>query len=359
MKKLLTVVTVLCMMLVLAACSEKTQQNMITGYKTGDVTLGQYKGLTYTPMDVSVTEEEIDAKVDDFMASKAEKIEITDRTDVQDGDIANIDYCGRKDGVAFDGGTAQGYDLTIGSKKFIEGFESGLIGKNVGETAVLDLTFPEDYHVADLAGQAVQFEVTINSISVSEIPELTDEFIAANTAYENIEAYREYVAKSIKSDKESDAEEDKTYQVVQAAIEAATFNKNLSTEIDKARADMVNQYNSMYMQYYGMSAAEVYAALYGLDESAFNDYIYDMAESNTKYAYLTSAIAEEEKFTASDAEIGELANRMLASYGYSSVDELYTALKQVYNVDGKKVVAEQVKLNKAAEILQSTAVAMY
>lgn len=356
MKKFIATVMVLCMVLALAGCSKKSA-NIITGYKSGDVTLGQYKGLTYTPMVINVTEEDVDTRVNSFVAAHAETVEITDRTDVQEGDIANIDYCGKKDGVAFEGGTDTGFDLTIGSHQFIDGFEEGLIGKKVGETVTLDLTFPEEYHSEDLAGQAVQFEVTVNSISEEVLPELTDELVADNTECKTIAEYREQIRAEMTAELESNAAADKSNQVIQKAIDNATFNKNLDSEIEDAMNDMISQADAMYQQYYGVDAATVYGALYGMDATAFHDYMYASAESNTKFAYLASAIAEAENCTAEDSEIEELASSMLATYGYTSTQELYVALKGIYNIDGREVVGEQVKLNKAANIIDETSVA--
>lgn len=357
MKKILATIMAVCMMLALVACSGKSEKNVITGYTKGDVTLGQYKGLTYTAQTVEVTDEDIEKQLNNFLALNAERKDVTDRTDIREADYANIDYKGTKDGVAFDGGTAEDFDLLIGSHQFIDGFEDGLIGKNVGETVVLDLTFPENYQSEELAGQAVQFEVKINKISKMQMPELTDELVASKTSCSTIEEYRDQLAANLKSSRESDAVSNRDYQLVQALIANCTFNIDLNEQIEKSKNDMIAQYNAMYQQSYGADAATVFYYTYGMDESSFNAYMLQTAETNTKYAYAVSAIAEAEGTTSTDAEAAELANRMLSSYGYNTVDELYAALKDIYGMDGKAVVAEQVKLNKAADIITNTAVA--
>lgn len=358
MKKFIAAAMALCLVLALTACSKKNvTENILTGYKTGDVTLGEYKGLTYTPASVEVTEEDIDTELENLRNNHVDINEITDRTDVQTGDIANINYVGTKDGVAFEGGTAENYSLKIGSGQFIPGFEDGLIGRNVGETVVLDLTFPETYGNASLAGQAVQFEVTINKISIISLPELTDEFIAANTDCATIAEYREEAAANLKAQRESDAASDKDYQIVQAAINNATFNTDLTEEIEKSKNDMITQYDNTYKNIYGYDAATLYYYMYGMDQATFEKYMYQSAEMNTKYAFVVSAIAEKEGFTASDEEVEELAKKMLSTYGYNIVDELYDLLRETYNMDGRLVVAEQVKLNKAAALLSDSAVA--
>jgi trigger factor len=161
-------------------------------YKVDDyIKLGQYKGVKVTVDQLTVTDDNVNTAIQDDLKANATTEEVTDRKDVQNGDIVNIDYEGLKDGKAFDGGTSTGYDLTIGSGKFIPGFEDKLIGAKVGEKVSIDLTFPADYQQADLAGQAVVFNVTVNSIKKQVIPELTEEYVKSKTSYDTIDAYKE------------------------------------------------------------------------------------------------------------------------------------------------------------------------
>lgn len=144
------------------------------------VTLGDYKGIEYTKTVAEVTEDDIQSKLDSFVDGLAETNEVTDRA-VEDGDIVNIDYVGTMDGEEFEGGSDTGYDLTIGSNSFIDGFETGLIGHNVGEEVSLDLQFPDPYpNNTDYSGKDVNFKVTINKISVKTTPELTDQLVKDN-----------------------------------------------------------------------------------------------------------------------------------------------------------------------------------
>ena len=344
------------MCLALTACSKGT--NIITGYKSGDVTLGQYKGVSYTPLSTEVSDADVQAELDSFVSSKAVKTEITGRTDVQSGDIANIDYTGYMNGETFEGGSAEGSDLTIGSGRFIEGFEDGLIGVNVGDTVDLQLKFPDPYqNNPDYAGKDVTFTVKVNGIFEMVDPELTDAFIAENTDSTTVAEYRQYLADKLKSSLESQAESRKQYDVINAVIANTTFSKDLTEEINTNKASMISNYDTMYQSTYGVDAATVFSVLYGMSGEEFQNYMYEQAEMNTKFGYVSSAIAEKEEITCTDDEIASLAADMLSSYGYSSVDELYAALKTYYNEEGKKVVAEQVKLNKAAKIMYDNAVA--
>ena len=354
-KRVLAAAFALIMSLSLAACSKNT--NIITGYKSGDVTLGQYKGVEYTPLSTEVTDEDIQKQIDSFVSSKAEKVEITGRTDVQDGDIANIDYTGYMNGETFEGGSAEGSDLTIGSGRFIEGFESGLIGVNVGETVDLQLKFPDPYqNNPDFAGKDVTFKVKVNGIYQNLEPKLTDEFIAANTESSTVAEYREYIAAQLKASLEERAESQKQYDTVNAVISNTTFVKDLTDEIKQTKESIIANYDSMYSSTYGVDAATFFQAIYGMSADAFESYMYEQAAMNTKFGYVSSAIVEKENINCTDEEISALAADMLENYGYNSVDELYAALKEFYKEEGKNVVAEQVKLNKAAQIIYDNAV---
>ena len=165
----------------------------LSGINVADyVTLGEYKGIEVSVDAPVVTDEYLDSYIDYVLQSNMVTTEITDRP-VEEGDIVNIDYEGKIDGVAFDGGTAQGYDLTIGSGTFIDGFEDGLIGAETGETVDVNVTFPENYQGEEVAGKDAVFTVTVNSISVETLPELTDEFVQGlDVGVNTVEEYRQY-----------------------------------------------------------------------------------------------------------------------------------------------------------------------
>jgi trigger factor len=357
-KKLTAAALVLCLALVLGACS-KGNANVITGYKSGDVTLGQYKGVEYSPLSTEVTDEDIQKKIDSFLNNNKEKVEITDRTDVQSGDVANINFTGYMNDETFEGGTGENYDLTIGTGQFIEGFEDGLIGVNKGETVDLNLKFPDPYqNNPDFSGKDVKFTVTVNGIYTMVTPEFTDELVADKTDYNTTAEYRDYVASQLKTQLESDAQSSKEYDIVKKVIENSTFKKDLTDEITEAKNNMISSYNSMYQSAYGVDAATFFAAIYGMDAATFDEYMKNQAEMNTKFGYVASAVAEQEKIECTEDEIAELAKNMLDSYGYQSIEELYAQLKSVYKTEGKDVVAAQVKLNKAADIMYDNAVAV-
>ena len=203
------------------------------------VTLGEYKGLEVLQSKQEVTQQDVDNFIHYTLEGYSELQPITDRDVVENGDTANIDYEGKKDGVAFDGGTAQGQDLVIGSGTFIPGFEEGLVGVKVGETVDLDLTFPEEYHSEELAGQKVVFTVTVNSISRHVDPELTDEFVAGLgiEGISTVAEFQEYAKQGL----EDQALEDFNYNVKMQVLTLVMNN----AQIQEPPAELVEKYKNV------------------------------------------------------------------------------------------------------------------
>ena len=168
-----------------------------------EVTLGQYKGVEVDKVEVSVTDEEVEADLKQQQENNSRTV-VVERP-VQDGDIAVIDYEGFIDGVAFEGGKGTNYNLTIGSHSFIGDFEEQLIGKNAGEACEVNVTFPEEYHASELAGKPAQFKVTVKEVKEKQLPELNDEFAGEVSEFEALAEYKEDIKKSLLAKKEADA----------------------------------------------------------------------------------------------------------------------------------------------------------
>lgn len=218
------------------------------------VSLGDYKGLTYTIADTSVTEEEIDTEIGYKLKEYEAPEQITDRA-AEDGDTVNIDFEGKMDGETFNGGSAEGYTLVLGSGSFIDGFEDGLVGVKPGEKVTLDLKFPEEYpNNPDLAGKDVAFDVTINYIHGETItPELNDEFVVSLGLddVKTVDAYREYVRGYLTEGKISDAESSMRNELVEKAVANAQV-KELPEELVEQYKNEYTSYYSEYAQYFGM-----------------------------------------------------------------------------------------------------------
>ena len=372
MKKLAALALIAVMILSLAACGKSQESveedtpffqredgaHIITGYKSGDVKLGQYTGLTYKPESVEVSEEEINAELDSFISSWKSLTEVTDRTTVQDGDVVDIDYAGYRDGVAFEGGTGSKKDLRIGSGAFIPGFEDAIKGHEKGTTFDINVTFPEEYHSKDLAGVDAVFTITLKGIYYYKYPELTDAFVAEKTdnKYATVDAYKENIKLQIKSKKEEAAELAKQDEVAKKAIENATFNVDLTEEMQRTLANLKNYNDTMYMNAFGVDGAGYYYIAYGMPSDQYEEYLRNMTEFSVKYEYVRSAIVEAERFEVTDEEIKELAENLMKQSNMTDINALYDAIKKQNGVEGTDFLREQVKLNKASDLMFSTAI---
>lgn len=370
MKKLAALALIAIMILSLAACGKQEEQgeedtplfkreegaNIITGYKSGDVTLGQYTGLTYTPQSTEVTAEEIQEKLDQFVSSYKSKTLVTDRTTVQLGDVVDINYEGYKDGVAFEGGTGSRADLWIGSGTFISGFEEAIIGHEKGSTFEINVTFPENYSNKEMAGVPAVFKITLNELYYYKYPELTDDFVAEKTSCKTIEEYKNNIKAQITSEKEEEAEIAKQDELAKKVIANATFNIDLSDEMQRTLANLKNYNDSTYMNAYGVDGAGYYYLAYGMPSDQYETYLREMTEFSVKYEYIRSAIVEAERFEVTQEEMDTLAGNLMTQYGYTDLNSLYEKIKSQHGVEGSDFLREQVKLNKASDLIFSTAV---
>ena len=360
MKKLVTVVLCLVLCMSLAACggSEKESakgKNIITGYKNGDVTLGQYVGITYKPYSTEVTDEEVEKKFQAYLESCKEKVEVTDRYEIRKGDFVDVDFVGKKDGVAFEGGTGSKEELEIGSNTFIADFENGLIGKKNGTSFTIDVTFPEGYKNADLAGKPATFDITVKKIKEWRVPEATDEFIIEKTSGEfaTVDAYKANIKSQLRAEKEQEAQLQKENEVVQKLIENTTYNIDMEPEIQKGFESIKTYYDTMINGMYGMDAA----TFYGVSAEEFDKILRNQATISVKFEYARSAIAEAERFTVTDEEIDKLTQDQMDQYGFTTIEEFYQKIAENFDgVSGRDYITELIKLDKAEELIFSSAV---
>lgn len=321
----LLLVLMLIMCMILACGKSAANKAYISGIKASDyVILGEYIGIELIEEEPSVPDGYVSQYIDTYILEpRAVTTAVEDRTDVQEGDTVNIDYVGYRDGEAFDGGTAQGFDLTIGSGAFIPGFETGLIGKNVGDTVTLDLTFPEDYRSEEMAGVSVSFEVTINSISISEMPELTDELVQglAIEGCSTVEELNTYLNDYFYSTALNAYNQNVKNDISNVVMENCTF-KELPEELidryyDILIEDMTNTANS-----YNMDLNTYVQNYYNMDEDAYTERIRNSAQSMAKQYVMFQAIADVENITMTDEEKAQATETWAMNYGYESADAL-------------------------------------
>ena len=289
----------------------------------GSITLGDYKGIPVTVTEPTVTDEEVDAQIQQLLNSSAEYLEV-DR-EAQLGDQVNIDYKVMKDGVAFDGGTAEGYDLVLGSNSFIDGFESGLVGAKKGEEVTLNLTFPDPYqNNPDLAGQAVVFEVKVNNVKEKTVPELTDDFVAKVSPEDGtVEKLRENMKAFILEQKQYQIDNQRNTDILNAVIDKSEI-VCATDDVDKNYETQV-QYYTNQASMYGLDLA-TYASLMGMDEEGLKSELRNVARDMTKQEMLLKEIASRENITVTDEDREALAER----YGYDSLESfLETADKEI------------------------------
>ena len=284
------------------------------------VTLGEYKGLTVEVSPVEVTDEQ----VMDQIASETKQT-LTEGT-VESGDTVNIDYVGKIDGEEFDGGSAEGYDLEIGSCTFIDGFEDGIIGMQVGETKDLELKFPEEYHSEDLAGKDVVFTVTVNSIS--RVPELTDEVADSVVEGMTAEAYQESVRQDLEDQAKESQKTEAEQKLLQVVYDNATINgypeENLQYTMKRA-----TDYYEWLASMYGMSLDD-YLTNYGMTQDEFKEQLQPVAEEALGEEMTLLAIAKEENIEVSDQEYQDGLARYAETQGLDDPSKLEESYGENY-----------------------------
>lgn len=294
------------------------------------IELGQYTNLPVTKMDTTVTDEDVDAQLETLVGSMSTMEKIEDRDIVQVDDFANIDYEGSIDGVTFEGGTAEGYDLQIGSRTFIDGFEEALIGAKVGDTLDVEVTFPEEYHKEELAGKPAVFKVTINYLSKEIIPELTDEFVKEQTQgqYNTVDEVREFIRDQMTTTFESYANSAVYTSLLTQAIENATIIKDIPEDYLNARKEGMIRTAKSNAEAYGVSFETYLDTYMGMDEDTFYETVDGAVEDIAKQSLVVAAIAETEKLSVSDEEFDARVEEMLEEYGYSGKDTLFESITE-------------------------------
>ena len=309
----------------------------------GKVKLGKYKGIDLSIDKVEVTDEEVDAQVNSILASNPNSQDITDRA-VENGDIANIDYEGKKDGVAFDGGTAKGYDLHIGSGSFIPGFEDGVVGMKIGETKDIKLTFPEDYQSTELAGKEVVFTVKVNSIKVETPATLDDAWVEkyTNGKQKTVADFKESTRKEIEESKTMQVEFQAQNDAMKTIMDSSEFEPN-NEAIEYEKNNQKNQLKKAAEEN-GM-AFDALLSMYGMTEEQLDEQLDTYAKEAVNRKILIDTIAKEAKIKAKKEHYEYLAKQeglevkdLESRYGKEVVDEAakrYAVIKFVVDKANK------------------------
>lgn len=359
MKKKICLAAVLAMLMAaLCACGNKESGTETENINPDDyVTLGDYQNLSTEVTYVTYKEEDVQTCIKQEMDAYIQMYDLYDyepsvsANTVETGSIVNIDYEGKIDGTAFDGGSAQGAHLEIGSGKFIDGFEDGLIGKNVGETVELDLTFPEDYSNTDYAGKDAVFTVSINSIDERKTPELTDELIssiyggAGITTYADYENYiRDYIVSSCDEQNQSTLE-NAIWDVVYNSCEVSDPPQVL---VDNMYAQL-QEYFEAYAEYTNMDLETLVTTQMGMDMDTFEQQNIESAKEQAKIELVYMAVAKAEGIEVDDALMHEIAENEYADYGYESADQMIETMGES---DFKSYVMRTKVMERLKEVVE-------
>jgi len=307
-----------------------------------EVTLGKYKGVKIEKVETEVTEEEINAVIDRERENNG-RIKSVEGRPVQDKDTAVIDFEGFVDGVAFEGGKGEDYDLVIGSHSFIDTFEDQLIGKNIGEEVEVNVTFPEEYHAPELAGKPALFKVTIKDIKEKELPELDDEFASEVSEFDTLAEYKEDVKKNLTEKKEKEAKDRKEMEAIEAVIADAAMEIP-DAYVKTVQKQMVDEF-AQRIQMQGLSM-EQYLQLTGANIAAMEEQIKPQALKRIQSRLVLEAVVAAEKIEASEEDFEKEVARLAEAYKMEA-----DQVKEMIGEAGKTEIMKDLAVTKAAEFV--------
>ncbi|MEC0303854.1 trigger factor [Terribacillus saccharophilus] len=307
-----------------------------------EVELGDYKGLEVEAEDTTVTDEDVEKEIDALRNRQAELV-VKEEGSAAEGDTVVIDFEGFVDGEAFEGGKAENHSLEIGSGSFIPGFEEQLVGKESGSESDITVTFPEEYHAAELAGKEAVFKVKIHEIKAKELPELDDEFAKdVDEEVESLDALREKTKNRLQEEKTTAAENNKREQLINLATDNAKVevpDAMVDTELDR----MVREFEQR-LQMQGMTL-EMYAQFSGQDEAALREQMKEDAGKRVKTNLTLEAIAQAENVEVTDEDVNTELDKMAEMY-QTDKEQLTQMLGG--NTDAIK---DDLKFQKAIDVL--------
>ena len=308
-----------------------------------EVSVSDYKGIEAVKNVKTVSDEDVDKQIESVRERNGRTVTVEGRA-AQDGDTVVFDFEGFKDGVAFDGGKADSFELKLGSGQFIPGFEDQVIGKNVDEPFEVNVTFPEDYAMKELAGQPAVFKCLIHEIKAVELPDVDDEFVKDVSEFDTVDEYKADIKAKMaeRAEKAADAEvENAIFDAVISKLEAEIPDVMIENKID----DFVADFNARLSQQ-GLNL-ETYLKYTGGDMDKFRASYREQAEKNVKLRLALEKIAEIEGITASDADIEEEINKIAEMYGMKAED-----VKESISAD---ILADDIKIRKASDFVKENA----
>ncbi len=311
------------------------------------VKLGQYKGVKVTKADTEVSEQEIASQLEIEQSKNARMVTVTDRA-VENGDTAVIDYEGFVDGEAFEGGKAEDHSLEFGSHSFIDNFEEQLIGANTGDELDVNVTFPEQYHEASLAGKPALFKVKVNEIQTKELPELDDEFAQDVSEYDTLEEYKESLKAEIQKKKADDAKKAQEDEAIQKIIDASEMEIP-DAMIDTQCENMIDEFAERIAQS-GLTM-EQYMQFSGQTMPKLREQIRPDALSRIQSSLVLEQIAQEEKIEISEEDFAAEVAKMAESYGMEA-----EKLMEYMGESDRNTMKKEMSIQKAVELIMDQVV---
>ena len=308
-----------------------------------EITVEGYKGLEVEKKSTEVTDEMVEEELQTVRERNGRMVTVEDRA-AENGDVVVIDFDGSVDGVPFDGGKAENYNLKLGDGNFIPGFEEAVVGHNVGDEFVIDVTFPEDYHAEELKGKAAQFAIKLHEIKTKELPEVDDDFVKDVSEKDTVEEYKAELKEKVAERLKTEAEKDFDNQLSEKLVELVT-DEVPEAMFDNEVRDMMNEFD-MRLRSQGMDL-KTYCQYTGMEAGALEAMYKPQAETRVKLRLALEAIARQEKIEVSDEDIEKEYEKMAEAYK-SEVAEI----KKYVPAEG---LAEDIKVERAMNIVKDSA----
>ena len=306
-----------------------------------EATVKDYKGIEVKKVSTRVTKKDVDAELEKIREKNARIVTVEDR-ELKNGDISIIDFEGFTDGKAFEGGKAENFELTVGSGQFIPGFEDQMIGMKVNEERDINVKFPEEYHVKDLAGKDATFKVKLHEIKEKVLPEIDDEFAKDVSEFDNLEDYKKDLNKKIKADKENHAKIDMEQEAIDKFIEKVEVTipeEMIDSEVDK----MIEEMNAN-LSYQGLNIDQ-YLQYMGTTLDEYKKQMRDQAQRRIKLDLGLEYVAKEEKVEVEDKDIDKKIKELAAQYGNKDDDSL------LKNENARNYMKQQLVYEKTMKVI--------
>ncbi len=308
-----------------------------------EVEISDYKGIEIEKTVKAITDEDVNNQIEALRERNGRLVTVEDRA-AENGDIAVIDFEGFKDGVAFDGGKDTNYELALGSNTFIPGFEEQIVGKKTGEEFTINVTFPENYQMEEIAGQPCEFKIKLNEIKAKELPELDDEFVKDATEFDTLDELKADIKAKLEERASKNAEIEADNKLYEALIDKMTAD--IPEVMYESKIDEMVRDFEMRLSQQGLNM-EMYLTYTNMDMAAFRKTFEDQAQKQVKVRLALEKIAELENVEISDEKVDEEINKMAEQYNLTA--------DKIKAIVSPKAIKSDLKVAEASKIVKDSA----